>query len=447
VSHARLTRDVVLNGLGWVIPAALALVAIPALTRALGPDRFGLLALAWAAVSVFAILDLGLGRALTLLVAEREASGALSAAASAVPALARAAGVLAWAIFLPLALVGAWLAPWIVAQALDLPPAMVDEAVRVVRMLALALPVVVHGILLRAVFEGQQRFVMVNALRIPLGVVTWGGPWLAAAWTQDVSALALVIVGGRAAYWLAQWAVLGADFARHAAAVPAAAAPSAASAAGVVPEAQSAYHELFARGSWITLSGIISPVLTGADRLVVPLVAPIAAVGWYVAAGEAATKLWLVTAALTPVLAPALASAFARRAEGEFRALLRKAAWAVALLLLPPALLGLVFAEPLLAWWLADAYAAAVVPTFRLFVVAVYVNSVAQVAYAGLQAGGRARAAALLHVVELPVFVAALWWLGAEYGATGAAWAWAGRMIVDAVGMMGLAWRRAGTVS
>jgi O-antigen/teichoic acid export membrane protein len=175
---------------------------------------------------------------------------------------------------------------------------------------------------------------------------------------------------------------------------------------------------------------------------VVPLVAPIAAVGWYVAAGEAATKLWLVTASLTPVLASALATAFARADLAEVRALLTKAAWATGLLLLPPAVLGFVFAEPLLTWWLADAYVPAAVATFRLFVVAVYANSLAQIAYAGLQATGRARVAALLHVAELPVFLGALWWLGRSYGVAGAAWAWAGRLMVDAVLMLFLARQR-----
>ena len=49
-------------------PLVVALVALPVLTRVLGAERLGLLALAWAWLGYAALLDLGLGRALTRLV-------------------------------------------------------------------------------------------------------------------------------------------------------------------------------------------------------------------------------------------------------------------------------------------------------------------------------------------------------------------------------------------
>jgi O-antigen/teichoic acid export membrane protein len=51
------------------LPLAVALAALPLLTRQLGTERLGLLALAWAWLGYAALLDLGLGRALTRLVA------------------------------------------------------------------------------------------------------------------------------------------------------------------------------------------------------------------------------------------------------------------------------------------------------------------------------------------------------------------------------------------
>jgi len=429
--HRQLRQHVVLNGMGWLLPAILALAAVPALARLLGADRFGLLTLAWAAVSAFAILDLGLGRALSVLVADRRARGQHEEIAG----LVRAAGVTSWMVFAPLAVLLALAAPWIVAQGLDLPSELTAEALRSLRTLALALPIVVHGIVLRAAFEGDLRFGAVNALRIPLGVVTWGGPWIAAVFTRDVSVLALVIVAGRTAYWAAQLLLL----ARGAA--PAAAAPSQ---CALATSATSPYAALWATGSWITLSGLLSPVLTTLDRFVVPLLVPIAAVGWYVAAGEGATKLWLFPAALGPVLVPALAAAFARGDSAEARALLLKATRATGVVLIGPVVVLALWADPILRWWLADAFAPDVVRVFTGFVIAVFLNSVAQVAYAGLQAGGEARSAALLHLAEVPVFIGLLVWFGQTYGATGAAMVWAGRLVLDAFLMMALAVRRIG---
>jgi O-antigen/teichoic acid export membrane protein len=54
-----------------------------------------------------------------------------------------------------------------------------------------------------------------------------------------------------------------------------------------------------------------------------------------------------------------------------------------------------------------------------------------------LHAKGRADLTAKLHIIELPLFVTALVFLLHQYGLPGAAWAWVGRMVLDAAA---LAW-------
>src|SRR2546428_7928646 len=63
-------RHTLYNILGQALPLAVGLVAIPILTRSLGDTRLGLLALMWAIIGYFSLLDLGLGRATTKFVAE-----------------------------------------------------------------------------------------------------------------------------------------------------------------------------------------------------------------------------------------------------------------------------------------------------------------------------------------------------------------------------------------
>jgi len=70
-----LARNSVFNLLGQGIPFLAALVAIPPLIRGLGTDRFGVLTLAWMVIGYFSLFDLGLGRALTQVVAERISAG------------------------------------------------------------------------------------------------------------------------------------------------------------------------------------------------------------------------------------------------------------------------------------------------------------------------------------------------------------------------------------
>src|SRR5713101_3770903 len=66
-----LARNTIWNLLGQLLPMAVGVVAIPPLVRGLGIDRFGLLSLVWIVIGYFSLFDLGMGRALTKLVADK----------------------------------------------------------------------------------------------------------------------------------------------------------------------------------------------------------------------------------------------------------------------------------------------------------------------------------------------------------------------------------------
>ena len=79
------TRIVALSA-AWNIagragPMVIAVAATPFLYADLGPTRWGLFALALSLIGVFGIFDFGIGRALTKLLAERIALGAIDDAA------------------------------------------------------------------------------------------------------------------------------------------------------------------------------------------------------------------------------------------------------------------------------------------------------------------------------------------------------------------------------
>src|SRR3989442_14773470 len=66
----RVARYTAYNILGQAVPLLVGVAAIPIITRSLGDTRFGILALMWAIIGYFSVLDLGLGRATTKFVAE-----------------------------------------------------------------------------------------------------------------------------------------------------------------------------------------------------------------------------------------------------------------------------------------------------------------------------------------------------------------------------------------
>jgi O-antigen/teichoic acid export membrane protein len=415
-------RNVGMNLVGWGMPAAAAIVSIPLLTKGLGPDRFGLVALSWAAVGIFSLFDFGLGRALTRMVAERLATGE----EHEIREIVWAASVVLLGLTMALAITGMVAAPSIVDGMLHVPPHLRREAVGVVALLAACIPVLAHGVLLRGVLEAGQKFARVNQLRVPLGIVTYAGPLLALLAGGDARIAVGVIVAGRFLYWAAHFPVLS-DVA-HDAARP-------------LWPSRTALHELARVGGWITVSNVVSPIIVQADRVVVASSFPIATTGWYGAAAEAATKQWLFTSALLPVVFPAM-TASVKLAPERAAAMLERASKMILLMLLPAVLVLVLFAAPGLRLWLGPAYAPSAAPVLRWLAAAVYINALAQVAYALLQSGVDARSPALLHMVELPLYVAMLIVLANKLGVVGVAIAWFVRMAVDSVALWWFTYRR-----
>ena len=74
-SH-RVAKNSVLYFSSLAVPALAAVFLVPVTVRALGPARFGLLALAWAVAEGSGMFDFGLGRATVRFVADGTARGA-----------------------------------------------------------------------------------------------------------------------------------------------------------------------------------------------------------------------------------------------------------------------------------------------------------------------------------------------------------------------------------
>src|ERR1700732_1001665 len=66
-----LAKNSLWNLVGWGAPLLVALAGIPLLIKGLGIERFGVLTLIWMGIGYFSLLDIGLGQALTKLVAEK----------------------------------------------------------------------------------------------------------------------------------------------------------------------------------------------------------------------------------------------------------------------------------------------------------------------------------------------------------------------------------------
>jgi O-antigen/teichoic acid export membrane protein len=181
----------------------------------------------------------------------------------------------------------------------------------------------------------------------------------------------------------------------------------------------------------MTVSNIVSPLMVSMDRFLIGATISMAAVAYYATPYEAITKLAIIPGALMGVLFPALSTTLASNRQQAGR-LFRRTLTYVFLSLFPAVLVIVTFARPGLELWLGAEFARNSTVILQLLAVGVLINSLAYVPFGLIQADGRPDLTAKLHLAELPIYLAMLWFLVHAFGIIGAAIAWTTRVTVDA---------------
>jgi O-antigen/teichoic acid export membrane protein len=412
ITGRQVARNTVLNIVGRVVPLLVALVTMPYVVRHLGPDRFGLLALAWMVVGYFALFDLGIGPATTKFVAELLGKGEIERLPQVVwTALATqtlfgiASGVL-------LALGS----PLLVNRLLKIPAEIHPEACLIFLILAFALPVDFASGSMRGVLAASQRFDLLNALTIPASALTYLLPPVALALGFGLPAIVLFLVLARTASLAVLFLLCGRLY------------PSL---RARVRFDRRLVRPLLGFGGWVSVSGAISPILEYFDRFLIGAVMSIAAVGFYTPPYMISTKLLIVPSSLATTLFPAFSTSAGRGDTEWIRKLLVRSMKFLILLVGPCTLVLAFFARPLLTLWLGSVYAAEGALALQILAVGVLFNSLAYVPYHLLYGLGRPDLNAKFHLAELPVHILLAWFLVTRFGLPGATLAWTIRAFLD----------------
>jgi O-antigen/teichoic acid export membrane protein len=414
-----LARNTIWNLIGNGAPLIVAVFSIPILIHGLGKDRFGVLTLAWALIGYASLFDLGLGRALTQLVARKLGTGE----EKEIPALA-------WTSLLLMMLLGLagtvsilLISPWLVGGGLNVPAELQRETLQSFRLLGLSIPFVITTAGLRGLLEAHQRFGVINALRIPLGVFTFAGPLLVLPFSKSLVAVVAMLVAGRILAWIAHLLVC----------------------LRVLPELgrsiaweQSAVGPLLRSGGWMTVTNVVGPLMTTLDRFVIGALVSLTAVAYYATPYEVITKVLLLPGALVGVMFPAFSTGFVQDKE-RTAVLFGRSVKSLFLVLFPVMLCTVALAQDGLKLWLGAEFAQHGFRVLQWLAVGVFVSSLAYVPFTLLQGVGRPDLTATLHFIELPLYLGLLWWLIRTHGIEGAAIAWTARGAVDALLMFWLA--------
>lgn len=396
-----------------------AAVAVPTLLHTLGTESFGVLSISWTLIGYFILFDLGLGRALTRLVAERLGGGE----PADLPAL------VGTAIFMLLALgsvlgLALWLAtPVISHRILQVPAPLEGQTRATFHLLAVSLPAVLATAGLGGVLAAYQRFKELNLIRIPLSILSFVLPMAVLPYTHDLAAVVGAIVAVRIVGAVGHMMVCAAvvpGFVRQIRWTSGVAAP------------------LLVSGGWIAVINLIVPLMASVDRLLLGAMMSVSEVAFYTPPQELVTRMWIVPGTLVGVLFPAFATS-GQADPARVRVLFIRGLSQVYFVLYPISLLLIVVGGDGLRVWLGADFQKGAQGALRFMAIGGLCTGLSFIPSALIQAVGQPRRVGVLLLMETPLFLLGLWLGIRQGGMTGAAFVWCVRALVDFLALMALA--------
>lgn len=412
-----LKRNTLWNLAGSAVPLIAGVGLIPFVLARLGNEAFGVLTLIWGLIGYFSLFDLGVGRALTYQLSQLKVSGRMAEVGPTLRAgmlLTLLAGLLGAGLILALAspLAKHWL---------KIQPALQHDAMLAFMVAAVGVVPTTLASGLRGALEGLDRFAASNISRIVLGLWMFVLPaWSLYAHGTDLWVITLYLVLGRCLVVLGMLVQLRGDLWTSR-----------------VNLGKRHLQGLWHYGFWVTVTGIVSPLMVYGDRFFVSAAVGTEQLPFYAIPQEGLLRLLLIPMALTGALLPRLAAMTQPEAIHSYHQSYER----VKMFMLVVCLLAAGLAYPALAVWLSAEFARAALPIVLVFCVGVWLNAMAMVPYTLLHAKGNPRLTAIFHLAELLLYLLALWLLSARFGLLGAALAWVARVTLDLV-LLKLAVRR-----
>lgn len=407
----RLAKNSLYTLLSTALPTVISVVTIPLFVSEIGAARYGALAIAWLVLGYFGTADFGIGRAITQRVASMRGEPQ-SATATAI--WTAVLSVLAYGLVSAVILFG--FAHWYFTEAFVVEEGLRSEIVSAVWALALCNPLVAINGVLAGSLMGMERFKLVSLSNTLANSAIQIFPLLTAYFlTVDLTALILAAMAARAMGVVILSAGLWRSVLRSHA----------------ITYSSSEMKHLAGFGAWIMVTAIVGPMMTIADRFVIGVVEDAAAVAAYAIPFQLASRTGLIPQAVVQALFPR----FASDSPDQSLQRCRQFSAFIGLMFAPIILLLIGLAEPLLSLWLGDELDPRSIAVAQIVLAGFWVNAIAGVSLALLQARGNPRFTALLHLSELPIFAILLFTLGQNFGLAGFAAAFSLRCLLDCIAL------------
>ncbi len=398
------------NLLGSVIPMVVGIVTVPMYLRLIGDARYGVLAIVWLFLGYFGLFDPGITRAALFHIARlngeehaRERESVFWTALVVNLGFGLVGGIVLYLAARPLFM-----------STFKMPAAMRGEVMSSLPWLAASIPVSIVTAILGGALQARDRFGTYNAIYVfnaflaqlvPLAVAYWHGPDLA-------------------------WLIPAVLLARTAGAIP-----SIVALIGILPLGtgggfdRTRLKSLFSYGGWVVITNLLSPVLDSMDRMLIGSVLSAEAVAFYTVPSNLVSRLSILPGSLVSSLFPKLS----RGSAEDSSRLASDAVTTLSAVMTPVVIAALGGIAIFMQLWVGHSFAQHSIPVAIALLVGIWVNSLAFVPAAHLNAINRPDLPAKFHACELIPFLLVLWFGLHYFGLLGAAWAWTLRVTIDAV--------------
>jgi len=402
-----LARNTAYNLIGSAIPLAASIVTVPIYLRVIGLERYGLLAICWVLLGYMEALEFGLGTATAQRIALLK-NGTSEMRSETV----WAAFVLALIIGIAGALLLLVLAPAVLHAAMDQRSAFAQEVGHSILWLALLVPLTTCYSALSGALQGREDFFRLNLIKgtgsaalavVPLLAALSFGPELRVL----IVALLVIRVATVAVLFLA---------CRNAVPLSRAKRPS-----------RAILKSLVTFGGWVTGEGLLAPILLSAEKLAIGWLRTATTVSVYMIPFNILSRLLMLPQSLAVALIPRFAGMETRDADETTRQALRN----LDRLATPLVLFTMLALKPFLFVWIGASLAAVCAPVGVILAAGFWFNSCTHVPYARLIGTGRPDLVVKLVIIQLPLYLALLYFWITSGGVIGGALAWSFRAFFE----------------
>jgi len=409
---AILAKNTMFNLLGMLLPILVGIVSIPFAVRGLGTEGFGILSVIWVLLAYLTLLDFGLSRATTKFTAESIKKNR----AQSIPDIMWTALTISFGLGCLGAIILFLCTPHLVISILRIPTERINHTIQALNILAITLPFLLISISLKGMLGAAQRFDLVNGVHIPVSVLNFIFPALSLPFGLGLPTIVLLIAVSRILATFVYFFLctrLYAVFNKR------------------IRIDSDILKKLLSYGGWITVTGVVSPILVYIDRFFIGSMQSMETLTFYAAPLEALTRLRILPMAIMITLFPEFSVGMDQQASERVGMLFGKSMKSILLVMGMLSLILFAFARDILHLWLGASFAERSTVIFQIISISVLINFMALIPFTFLQGIGRPDLPAKFHIVELLLYMFVLWYLTKTYGIHGAAVAWCARVTLD----------------